>query len=228
MRLPSLNSFADSVWVCFISTHLYIIQSTLEGSVISFTERGECFKKCVNVHPCETSACVKQVYIMRLAVTGCLWISKHSVHNLACTILMGLTSSLYNRHGLSLWFLLTTGLCFSVPVSFFLFLTVDVVLELPYRLVYQFIISCGYYLTTEKLKFNIVMPWWHLWSLWNLLCEQPVTQSDHWQIIHVMSCGHAIIRQLGQLLWIHAKCEYLGKSLNRVWQGKRKLWLQSY
>lgn len=111
MRLTFLNSFADSVEVCFISTHLCVIQSTLEGSVITFTERGECFKQCVNVHPCETSACVSQVYIRRLAVTGCLWMSKHSVHNLACTILMDLTSSLYNLHGLSLWFVLTAELC---------------------------------------------------------------------------------------------------------------------
>lgn len=110
VRLPSFNSPADRVWVCFISVCLCVIQSTLEGSVISFTERGECFNKCVNLHPCETSACVSQVCMIRLAVTGCVWISKHRVHSLAYIILTALTSSPHNPQSFSLWFLLTKEL----------------------------------------------------------------------------------------------------------------------
>lgn len=73
--------------------------------VISFKERGmpHAKKKTANMLCWETSTCVSNVCLMRLVVTGCLWISEHTI-----IVLGSLTSSPYIPHGFSVWYLLKT------------------------------------------------------------------------------------------------------------------------
>lgn len=66
-------------------------------------------------------------------------------------------------------------------------LVVSVVLEQPRTLVVWSTTPPCYFWTRGKVKLNIVMSWWYLSLLWNLLCKQPISQSDQWHRIYVRS-----------------------------------------
>ena len=112
MRLASLNGCNSRAWVCFIAGCLYAIQPWRNQALLAGSG-GMCQE--AKIHLWEIPTCVTQVFMMKLTVSGCVWISKHNT----CIILGASTNSSLIPRGFGAWFLLTTNYVYSTSLHFF-------------------------------------------------------------------------------------------------------------